>query len=512
MPDIPPLLPEDPASLGPYTLIGRLGRGGYGVVYLAERRGGERVAVKLLQTALAEAGGERDRFAREAAAAKQVARFCTAQVIDADIAGDRPYIVSEYVPGLSLQALVAERGPLEGGALDRLAIGTATALVAIHQAGVVHRDFKPPNVLMGPDGPRVIDFGIARMMDRAVTLTGHTLGTPAYMAPEQVSGGEVTPAVDVFAWGATLVYAANRMPPFGRDSIAVLAHRIVHEPPALGALTGSLRELVAECLDKDPARRPSAGVLLMRLLGHSTAPAEQQAPTAILAEGVTAAAVLPSRTGPGSRPGGPPTRQVAAAALPETHAMAATAATTAGPPVAAPPPERRRRLVMALAGLLAAVVLAGGVVALVAFHGHGRRTPVAGPTKTIYTSATTQDRQTPPSVAGKRSSSPVHQAAQPTLDVTAGDCALGTTGLTCTVTLRGGGAPVHWTATVTDPLTLTPSSGTLAPGETVTVTVTLHPASPRVGGTATVTFTGGGRTHNVQVTWEAEPDPDPSSS
>ena len=120
MPDIPPLQPEDPARLGPYTLIGRLGRGGYGVVYLAEPPGGERVAVKLLQTALAEAGGERDRFAREAAAAKQVARFCTAQVLDADIAGDQPYIVSEYVPGPSLQALVAERGPLEGGALDRL--------------------------------------------------------------------------------------------------------------------------------------------------------------------------------------------------------------------------------------------------------------------------------------------------------------------------------------------------------------------------------------------------------
>ena len=304
------------------------------MVYLAEAEGSDRVAVKLLQTALAEAGGERERFAREAAAAKQVARFCTAQVLDADIAGDQPYIVSEYVPGPSLQALVTERGPLEGGALDRLAIGTATALVAIHQAGVVHRDFKPPNVLIGPDGPRVIDFGIARMMDRSATQTGQTLGTPAYMAPEQVYGGEVTPAVDVFAWGATLVFAATGTPPFGRDSIAVLAHRIVHEPPELGALTGSLRTLVAECLDKDPARRPKAGMLLMRLLGHGTMPAERHEPTAIMAEGVTAAAVTPT----------PRTRVQTPVPLPETHALPSVPPVTS-PAASAPrgPPPRPRR-------------------------------------------------------------------------------------------------------------------------------------------------------------------------
>jgi predicted Ser/Thr protein kinase len=495
MPDIPPLQPEDPARLGPYTLLGRLGRGGYGVVYLAERPGGERVAIKLLQTALAEAGGERERFAREAAAAKQVARFCTAQVLDADIAGDRPYIVSEYVPGPSLQALVAERGPLEGGALDRLAIGTATALVAIHQAGVVHRDLKPPNVLMGPDGPRVIDFGIARMMDRAATLTGHTLGTPAYMAPEQVAGGEITPAVDVFAWGATLVYAANRTPPFGRDSIAVLAHRIVHEPPELGALTGDLRSLVAECLEKDPARRPSAGVLLMRLLGHSTLPAEQHAPTAILAEGVTAA-VAPSRTGP-------PTHRVTpvAAALPET---------VAAPPSS--PPKRGRGLVLALAGLATALVLAGGVIALAVLHDH-RGGPVPGPTTTVFQrSSTGPVHRAPPSEAGRSSSSSVERPAQPVLYVTAAGCDLGTAGLTCTVTLRGGGAPLHWTATVSEPLSLSATSGSLNPGDTETVTVTLHPATPRAGGTVTVTITGGDRTHTVVVTWEGESTPDPSPS
>jgi serine/threonine protein kinase len=498
MPDISPLQPEDPARLGPYTLIGRLGRGGYGVVYLAETADAERVAVKLLQTALAEAGGERDRFAREAAAAKQVARFCTAQVVDADIAGDRPYIVSEYVPGPSLQALVAERGPLEGGALDRLAIGTATALVAIHQAGVVHRDLKPPNVLIGPDGPRVIDFGIARMMDRAATLTGHTLGTPAYMAPEQVSGDEATPATDVFAWGATLTFAANGMPPFGRDSIGVLAHRIVHEPPELGALTGGLRELVAECLGKDPARRPAAGVLLMRLLGHSTVPGEQQAQT-MLAEGVTAAAVLPSEAGPPTRPVSP------VPAPPGTPAM------TAQPTVV--PRKNSRSWVPAVTGVVGALALAGAVIiSLVAFHGDHRTPPVAGPTKTVYTNSTSPQHQSALSEAGRSSPSPVRPAPQPELSVQPVGCDLGTTGLSCTVTLTGAGATVHWTATGTDPLSLSSSSGSLEPGETDTVTITFHPPAPRVTGSASVTFTGAGHAHTVRVTWEGEPDPDPSSS
>ncbi|GAB2839555.1 hypothetical protein GCM10027176_49370 [Actinoallomurus bryophytorum] len=488
MPDISPLQPEDPARLGPYTLIGRLGHGGYGVVYLAETADAERVAVKLLRTALAEAGGERDRFAREAAAAKQVARFCTAQVLDADIAGDQPYIVSEYVPGPSLQALVAERGPIEGGALDRLAIGTATALVAIHQAGVVHRDLKPPNVLIGPDGPRVIDFGIARMTDRAATLTGHTLGTPAYMAPEQVSGGEATPATDVFAWGATLAFAANGTPPFGRDSIGVLAYRIVNEPPELGALTDGLRDLVAECLEKDPARRPSASVLLMRLLGHSTVPGGEQAQT-ILAEGVTAAADLP------------PT-------LPASHVPVPVGA--ARPAVASR--KKSRNWAPAVIGAAGALALAGAaIIAVVAFGGDDR-SPVPGPTRTVYTGSTGRQRQSTPPGAGRSSPSDVHPAPQPVLLVEPSGCDLGTTGLSCTVTLTGSGATVHWMATAADPLSLSPSSGTLEPGDTDTVTITLHPPSPRVSGSASVTFTGGGHAHAVRVTWEGEPAPDPSST
>ncbi len=503
MPDISPRLPEDPESLGPYTLVGRLGRGGYGVVYLGETTTSEQVAVKLLQTQLAVAGGERERFAREAAAAKQVARFCTAQVLDADIAGDRPYIVSEYVPGPSLQALVSEQGPLQGGALDRLAIGTATALVAIHQAGVVHRDLKPPNVLIGPDGPRVIDFGIARIMDRQATMTGHALGTPAYMAPEQVTGGEITPAADVFAWGATLVYAANGIPPFGRDTLAVLAHRIVNEEPLLGALTGRLRSLVAECLNKDPAARPAASLLLMRLLGHDAVPGaapEQAQRTAILAEGVTAAVPATADIG----------RAETMVAAPEPTARMASAGG---------PPDRPggRRWWPAVAGVVAALVLAGGVVfALMAFHGKGNTPPSANPTTTVTTTTRADgvgtddsgsDPDTPPPSSGES-----HPAPVPTFAIDVSSCDLGESDTTCDVVLTATGTELDWTAATSAPLSLSSSSGHLGVNATYTVTITLEASSPRTPGSGTVTFTGAGGTHSVAVTWAGAPTPDPSAS
>ncbi len=523
MPDYTPRLPEDPASLGPYKLIGRLGRGGYGVVYLGETPASERVAVKLLQTQLAEAGGERDRFAREAAAAKQVARFCTAQVIDADIAGDQPYIVSEYVPGPSLQALVNEQGPLQGGALDRLAIGTATALVAIHQAGVIHRDLKPPNVLIGPDGPRVIDFGIARMMDRQATMTGHMLGTPAYMAPEQVTGAEITPAADVFAWGATLVFAANAMPPFGRDTLAALAHRILNEEPQLGALSGRLRSLVAECLNKDPARRPSASMLLMRLLGHDAVPSEAREPgqqTAILAEGVTAA--VPTTLPPKTMPAGAAAigRRNAAIGNMETMAPepAGTARMPSGGDTTAPPPERKRSRALwpALAGIAGAAVLAGGVIlGLEAYDHKGGGTPGGSPTATVTrTTSAAQvgedpqpdsDNTTPPD------SGTSEPAPGPTFSVDA-SCDLGDSGTTCTVTLGATGAAVDWTASTSLPLSVSEAAGHLDAGGSSTVTITLYASSPRTEGSGSVTFSGAGGSHTVEVTWAAEPAPDPSAS
>ncbi|SNS58889.1 Serine/threonine protein kinase [Streptosporangium subroseum] len=265
MPYAQPLKTGDPARLGEYEIVGRLGEGGQGVVYVGVRpeTGPEPYAVKLLHGPV---GDEQEVFLREVELAKQVARFCTAQVIDAGLDGDRPYIVSEYVDGPSLHREVAVSGPREGGALERLAIGTATALSAIHRAGIVHRDFKPQNVLLGPDGPRVIDFGLARALDAAATQSGRGAGTPAYMAPEQVKGAEINPAADVFSWGATMCFAANAHAPFGQDSIAAVLHRILTASPELGRLDGLLGLLVADCLAKDPRNRPTSRELLLALL------------------------------------------------------------------------------------------------------------------------------------------------------------------------------------------------------------------------------------------------------
>ncbi|GAA0366192.1 hypothetical protein GCM10009530_14980 [Microbispora corallina] len=281
----------DPSHVGAYRLVGVLGEGGQGVVYRGEGPGGAPVAVKVLHARFAGDARARSRFAGELAHAKRVAAFCTARVLDADADGDRPYIVSEYVDGPPLSEVISSGGPTRGPALDRLAIATVTALAAIHQAGVVHRDFKPGNVIMGADGPRVIDFGIARALDATGTLSSAVVGTPAYMAPEQISGAEVGPPADVFAWACTVVAAATGAAPFGQSSIPVVMHRILHEEPDLGPLSGPLRDIVAACLAKDPARRPTARQVLLRLLGGAEAPGD-----ALLSEGVHAASGTPGRS------------------------------------------------------------------------------------------------------------------------------------------------------------------------------------------------------------------------
>ncbi|WUI02323.1 serine/threonine protein kinase [Spirillospora sp. NBC_00431] len=266
-----PLTAADPTRLGGWELLGRIGAGGQGVVYLGRPAGPgpgpDRVAVKLLHARLLGNAGARERFVRELALLQRVAGFCTAQMLDADTAGDRPYIVSEYVPGRSLRRLVQEEGPRAGADLDRLAISSVTALSAIHRANVVHRDLKPQNVLMGPDGPRVIDFGVARAFDTNATLTSQVVGTPAYMAPEQFAG-RVVPATDLFAWAGTLLFAATGRDPFAGGALPTVMYRIMNETPDLSALPGPLADVAAACLAKDPKARPASEDVLLWLLGE----------------------------------------------------------------------------------------------------------------------------------------------------------------------------------------------------------------------------------------------------
>ncbi|GAA1869819.1 serine/threonine-protein kinase [Actinomadura bangladeshensis] len=266
------LRPEDPAELGPYRLIGRLGRGGMGTVYLGEDTAGRRVAVKVINRELAGEGAFRDRFRREVTAARQVRRFCTAPVMDAELDHDPLYVVTEYIEGPSLESAVAERGPLPGSDLEGLAVGVATALAAIHGAGIVHRDLKPANVLLSSTGPRVIDFGIARALDATdgPTRTGQFVGTPNYLPPELLRGEQVSPASDVFSWGCVVAYAGTGAAPFAGSTVPEIFYRVVHEEPKLDGLDPGLRDVVAAALDKDPRRRPSVQEVLGRLVGNGT--------------------------------------------------------------------------------------------------------------------------------------------------------------------------------------------------------------------------------------------------
>ncbi|MFJ3667245.1 protein kinase [Streptomyces sp. NPDC090106] len=263
-----PLRPEDPGQLGRHHLIARLGAGGMGQVYLARSPGGRLTAVKTIHEHLAADPHYRERFRREAAAARKVTGAYTAAVLDADPDARLPWLATAFLPGATLRHAVAVTGPLPAPAVRALAAALAEALRDIHAAGLVHRDLKPSNVLLTRDGPRVIDFGIARAPDdRALTEPGGMIGTPGYMSPEQIlAGAAATDATDVFALGAVLTFAVTGRNAFGAASVPVLLYRIVHEQPRLDDVPVELglRDLISTCLDKTPGNRPDATAILRR--------------------------------------------------------------------------------------------------------------------------------------------------------------------------------------------------------------------------------------------------------
>jgi len=370
---VSPLEPGDPRRVGDYALIGRLGVGGMGTVYLGRPvgagaavgsptaqtvaagtgAGGPLAAVKVVHRELAADAEFRARFAGEVAAARRVAPFCTARVLGADPAAEPPYLATEYIDGVQLGRAVTEGGPLEDSTLHGVAVGVAAALAAIHAAGVVHRDLKPSNVLLSLSGPRVIDFGIARALDAAAghTSAGTVVGTPGWMAPEQLHAGRVGPAADVFSWGSLVGYAATGRNPWGEEGPpAALAYRIIYQQPDLVGLVGPLRLLVEAALRKDPARRPAARDLVLGLLGAATVPGADPtvAATRLLRSTWAGPPTLAVRPGgvPGPRsPSGPRTAADVPAAAGRSPAAARPAAShpvgappRVSPPLAASPP------------------------------------------------------------------------------------------------------------------------------------------------------------------------------
>jgi eukaryotic-like serine/threonine-protein kinase len=260
------LQPGDPARIGPFRVVRRLGSGGMGRVFLCVSPGGRPVAVKLIRADLAADREFRTRFRREVQAAGKVSGLYTALLVDADVDGPLPWLATAYVPGPPLADAVRDHGPLSPGPVFALAAGLAESLAAIHAAGVVHRDLKPSNILLADDGPRVIDFGISRAADASVlTTAGLIIGSPGFLSPEQADGGEVGPPSDIFSFGAVLAYAATGHSPFGTGSTPALVYRVVHAAPALDGIPTEVRDLAGRCLAKNPDRRPTAADVLAEL-------------------------------------------------------------------------------------------------------------------------------------------------------------------------------------------------------------------------------------------------------
>lgn len=376
------LQPGDPAELGGHTLLARLGSGGMGRVYLARMRSGRPLAVKVIRAEYAEDTEFRRRFRQEVGTAHRVRGRFLAALIDADLDSASPWLATEYVPGPSLADAVAGYGPLPEPTVRTLLAGATEALQAVHRAGVVHRDLKPSNLLLGPDGPCVIDFGIARAADATpLTGSGEPLGTPQFMAPEQARGEVATPASDVWSLGALAWFAAVGRRPFGEGPPSATLYRIVHEPVPLSDCPAYLRPILARCLAKDPAQRPDLDEVLAACgegaTGRRAWVPESIARTIAQYEQTPSLPVYDGR--PAAPPLGPSDYTLAA---PLTHAQPHAQITPSFPaPGTPPPPARtasgRRRWLLAGA---AVVVLAGvGVGAAVLASGDsGGGTPDGG--------------------------------------------------------------------------------------------------------------------------------------
>ncbi|MFF7884810.1 bifunctional serine/threonine-protein kinase/ABC transporter substrate-binding protein [Streptomyces sp. NPDC020794] len=394
-----PLRTSDPAKLADYRLLGRLGAGGMGVVYLARSAGGSLVALKVIQAEYAEDADFRERFRREAETARRMTSPWVASLVDADPEAAAPWLATAFVPGPSLGEAVAAHGPFPARSLRVLGARIADALRDLHAVGLVHRDVKPGNVLLALDGPRLIDFGVARdPQDTALTSTGVVVGTPGFLSPEQAQGGrDLGPAGDIFSLGCVLAYAATGRPPFGTGSLDALLFRAVHDAPDLEGVPEELDQVVRGCLEKDPHLRPTASALSKALAvpgaDSSTTPLlpAQDAAPPDPREALRVRNRASEHNVPGDEAAWLPEpliqliaeRSAAGLALPgiddtefDSAAIGSSAADAEGATVPAPPSPQRRavgRRHLLLAGAATAVTAGGGLAAWAALSGDGER-------------------------------------------------------------------------------------------------------------------------------------------
>ncbi len=396
------LEPDDPERIGAYRLLGRLGAGGMGQVYLARSDRGRTVAVKLVRPALAAHDEFRARFRAEVLAARRVGGPWTAPVLDADTEAPVPWVATGYVAGPSLQSVVAgPHGPLPEHSVRALARGLAHALKDIHEAGLVHRDLKPSNVLITIDGPRVIDFGIARALetgtDAGLTLTGALVGSPGFMAPEQVRGDRITPACDVFCLGSVLTYAASGRLPFGEASggVHALMFRIAQEEPDLDGVPESLQELIGDCLHKDPAARPGLDRILERV---PAAVPDPWLPAPLVAQLGSHAVQLLDIEAPGTE--APDAADTAIAPPPRAPETPPPPYEPYYAPDAEPPPRRSAKSTAALIAVALVVAVGAGGSVYAYMSGGPPRGGVTGTAKPTNSPIPSAGSSTSPTTAG----------------------------------------------------------------------------------------------------------------